>query len=155
MLVVLLVRGLTLPGAVDGIKFYLYPDPTRLVDPQVSIKVKLLTQIPRQAASSISSHQRPKKSIHSYSKYSEISLILMFWHLRFGWMQVHKFSSLLGFVRGVWRLWAATISLTITVTSTCSLLFVFLFKCITKLIGLRCSNSFISCFLKHYDLFSN
>ncbi|KAL2090961.1 hypothetical protein ACEWY4_013224 [Coilia grayii] len=35
MLVILLVRGLTLPGAVDGIKFYLYPDPARLTDPQV------------------------------------------------------------------------------------------------------------------------
>lgn len=35
MLVVLLVRGLTLPGAIDGIKFYLYPDPSRLTDPQV------------------------------------------------------------------------------------------------------------------------
>ncbi|KAM9758512.1 sodium- and chloride-dependent GABA transporter 2-like isoform 1-T1 [Menidia menidia] len=35
MLVVLLARGLTLPGAMDGIAFYLYPDPTRLVDPQV------------------------------------------------------------------------------------------------------------------------
>ncbi|CAB1415365.1 unnamed protein product [Pleuronectes platessa] len=35
MLVVLLARGLTLPGAIDGIAFYLYPDPTRLVDPQV------------------------------------------------------------------------------------------------------------------------
>ncbi|XP_062854199.1 sodium- and chloride-dependent GABA transporter 2-like [Trichomycterus rosablanca] len=35
MLVVLLVRGLTLPGATDGIKFYLYPDPSRLSDPQV------------------------------------------------------------------------------------------------------------------------
>ncbi|XP_047437780.1 sodium- and chloride-dependent GABA transporter 2-like isoform X1 [Mugil cephalus] len=35
MLVVLLVRGLTLPGAMDGLAFYLYPDPTRLVDPQV------------------------------------------------------------------------------------------------------------------------
>ncbi|XP_039858695.1 sodium- and chloride-dependent GABA transporter 2-like [Simochromis diagramma] len=35
MLVVLLVRGLTLPGAIDGIKFYLYPDPSRLADPQV------------------------------------------------------------------------------------------------------------------------
>ncbi|XP_036806029.1 sodium- and chloride-dependent GABA transporter 2 [Oncorhynchus mykiss] len=35
MLVVLLVRGLTLPGAIDGIKFYLYPDPARLTDPQV------------------------------------------------------------------------------------------------------------------------
>lgn len=36
MLLVLLVRGLTLPGAVEGIKFYLYPDPTRLADPQVA-----------------------------------------------------------------------------------------------------------------------
>ncbi|XP_058486783.1 sodium- and chloride-dependent GABA transporter 2-like [Solea solea] len=35
MLVVLLVRGLTLPGAKDGIKFYLYPDISRLVDPEV------------------------------------------------------------------------------------------------------------------------
>uniref|UniRef100_A0AAQ4Q213 Transporter n=1 Tax=Gasterosteus aculeatus aculeatus TaxID=481459 RepID=A0AAQ4Q213_GASAC len=48
MLVVLLVRGLTLPGAMNGIAFYLYPDPTR-----------------------------------------------------FGWMQVHKFFSRLGFVRAV------------------------------------------------------
>lgn len=35
MLIVLLVRGLTLPGALNGIKFYLYPDPSRLSDPQV------------------------------------------------------------------------------------------------------------------------
>uniref|UniRef100_A0A7N9AQV7 Transporter n=1 Tax=Mastacembelus armatus TaxID=205130 RepID=A0A7N9AQV7_9TELE len=35
MLVVLLVRGVTLPGALNGIKFYLYPDPSRLTDPQV------------------------------------------------------------------------------------------------------------------------
>ncbi|XP_008317991.1 sodium- and chloride-dependent GABA transporter 2-like isoform X2 [Cynoglossus semilaevis] len=35
MMLVLLVRGLTLPGALDGIKFYLYPDASRLSDPQV------------------------------------------------------------------------------------------------------------------------
>uniref|UniRef100_A0A4W4EN44 Transporter n=1 Tax=Electrophorus electricus TaxID=8005 RepID=A0A4W4EN44_ELEEL len=35
MLTVLLLRGLTLPGATNGIKFYLYPDITRLADPQV------------------------------------------------------------------------------------------------------------------------
>lgn len=36
MLLVLLVRGLTLPGAMNGIKFYLLPDPSRLADPQVT-----------------------------------------------------------------------------------------------------------------------
>ncbi|XP_005166076.1 solute carrier family 6 member 22, tandem duplicate 1 isoform X1 [Danio rerio] len=35
MLMVLLIRGLTLPGAIDGITFYLYPNPARLADPQV------------------------------------------------------------------------------------------------------------------------
>ncbi|XP_057188990.1 sodium- and chloride-dependent GABA transporter 2-like [Triplophysa rosa] len=35
MLLVLLIRGLTLPGALQGIMFYLYPEPSRLTDPQV------------------------------------------------------------------------------------------------------------------------
>ncbi|XP_067110891.1 sodium- and chloride-dependent GABA transporter 2-like [Osmerus mordax] len=35
MLLVLLVRGVTLPGAGRGIQFYLYPDLGRLADPQV------------------------------------------------------------------------------------------------------------------------
>uniref|UniRef100_A0A8C6U9F2 Transporter n=1 Tax=Neogobius melanostomus TaxID=47308 RepID=A0A8C6U9F2_9GOBI len=35
MLLVLLVRGVTLPGAIDGIIYYLYPDISRLSDPQV------------------------------------------------------------------------------------------------------------------------
>nr|XP_031526401.1 sodium- and chloride-dependent GABA transporter 2 [Vicugna pacos] len=34
MLVVLLIRGVTLPGAAQGIQFYLYPNLTRLWDPQ-------------------------------------------------------------------------------------------------------------------------
>jgi len=35
MLLILLIRGITLPGAANGIKFYLYPDMSRLSDPQV------------------------------------------------------------------------------------------------------------------------
>ncbi|XP_008283676.1 solute carrier family 6 member 11a [Stegastes partitus] len=35
MLIVLFVRGMTLPGAFHGITYYLYPNPTRLADPQV------------------------------------------------------------------------------------------------------------------------
>ncbi|KAG9272904.1 sodium- and chloride-dependent GABA transporter 2-like isoform X1 [Astyanax mexicanus] len=35
MLLVLLIRGLTLPGALQGILFYVYPDPQRLLDAQV------------------------------------------------------------------------------------------------------------------------
>lgn len=35
MLIVLLIRGVSLPGASQGILFYLYPDISRLGDPQV------------------------------------------------------------------------------------------------------------------------
>ena len=34
-LAILLVRGLTLPGAWHGVVYYLYPDPSRLADFQV------------------------------------------------------------------------------------------------------------------------
>lgn len=39
MMAVLLIRGLTLPGALYGIKFYLYPDPALLLDPQVHVYI--------------------------------------------------------------------------------------------------------------------
>ncbi|KAK7883194.1 hypothetical protein WMY93_029368 [Mugilogobius chulae] len=38
MLLVLLIRGLTLPGAMEGVVFYLLPEVSRLLDPQVWIE---------------------------------------------------------------------------------------------------------------------
>lgn len=52
MLAVLLIRGVTLPGAAQGIQFYLYPNITRLWDPQVgsyhmALGVLELYRVPR------------------------------------------------------------------------------------------------------------
>ena len=47
MLTILLIRGLTLDGAWDGLVFYLYPDFSKLLEAQVSIWQTLLQQIYR------------------------------------------------------------------------------------------------------------
>lgn len=44
MLLVLFIRGVTLPGAMDGIIYYLYPDITRLSDPQVKTHIQSYEQ---------------------------------------------------------------------------------------------------------------
>ena len=35
MLMILFIRGITLPGAFDGLKFYMEPDFSKLANPQV------------------------------------------------------------------------------------------------------------------------
>ncbi|KAB0378054.1 hypothetical protein FD755_009632 [Muntiacus reevesi] len=45
MLLILLIRGVTLPGASEGVKFYLYPDLSRLSDPQFVCVESLVTAV--------------------------------------------------------------------------------------------------------------
>ncbi|ROJ25318.1 Sodium- and chloride-dependent GABA transporter 3 [Anabarilius grahami] len=45
MLLVLLIRGLTLPGALQGVMFYLYPEPARLTDPQFAAMEAVITSV--------------------------------------------------------------------------------------------------------------
>ncbi|OWK02787.1 SLC6A6 [Cervus elaphus hippelaphus] len=69
MLLVLLVRGLTLPGAGAGIKFYLYPDISRLEDPEVWIDAG--TQIFFSYAICLGA----MTSLGSYNKYKDCMLL--------------------------------------------------------------------------------
>ncbi|XP_016322781.1 sodium- and chloride-dependent GABA transporter 2-like [Sinocyclocheilus anshuiensis] len=58
MLLILLIRGVTLPGASRGIQFYLYPDLGRLADPQKSPQTHVISENrPR--------HGHPDASQHS------------------------------------------------------------------------------------------
>ena len=42
VLTAILIRGVTLPGAAEGIKFYLTPDWSRLSDGQVTDKLEVI-----------------------------------------------------------------------------------------------------------------
>ena len=43
LLTVLLIRGLTLDGAMDGVMWYITPDFTRLAEPQVFVSLIVLS----------------------------------------------------------------------------------------------------------------
>ncbi len=42
LMIVLLIRGLTLPGSADGLKFYLNPDVEKLKDENVSFTMNIV-----------------------------------------------------------------------------------------------------------------
>ncbi|KAF3828882.1 hypothetical protein GH733_003146 [Mirounga leonina] len=94
MLLVLLVRGLTLPGAGAGIKFYLYPDISRLEDPQVWIDAG--TQIFFSYAICLGA----MTSLGSYNKYKYNSDCMLLGCLNSGTSFVSGFAifSILGFM---------------------------------------------------------
>jgi len=47
LLTVLLIRGLTLDGAMDGVMWYITPDFTRLAEPQVFVSLIVLSILRR------------------------------------------------------------------------------------------------------------
>lgn len=52
LLSILLVRGLTLPGAIDGVIFYLKPDITKILQSQVADVTLIVFHYALQSASS-------------------------------------------------------------------------------------------------------
>jgi len=43
LIIILLIRGVTLPGAIDGIRYYLLPDFSKLLEYQVNVITKRRT----------------------------------------------------------------------------------------------------------------
>ena len=64
MLVILVIRGLTLDGAAEGVKYFLYPDISKLANPEV------WTQAGSQVFFSYVSGQGVLTSLGSFNKYS-------------------------------------------------------------------------------------
>lgn len=82
MLFVLLIRGVTLPGAKDGIIYYLYPDISRLLDAQVK-----------------KAHRDPRSKkldvLQWHSCTTDTHTMILFDLSRCGWMLALKSSSLM------------------------------------------------------------
>lgn len=83
MLVVLLIRGVSLPGAFQGILFYLYPDLTRLRDPQVRWKEDSMIELGYDVCMSLS-HSFPFLIVSSpFSLLSLVLFLVLLQHLLF------------------------------------------------------------------------
>ena len=120
MLVVLLARGLTLPGAMAGVTFYLYPDPTRLVDPQVSYNNTESNTLSLSLPTTPLHYKREHVFVYQYVLLMSTNVRHVCLNNRCGWMQVHRCFSLSASVRGAWLPWGATINTTTTSISTFS-----------------------------------
>ena len=64
MLILLFLRGVTLPGAMTGITYYLYPDLSRITDPTV----RPLYPTPRvDTPASCDTHRRTRTHAHTHT----------------------------------------------------------------------------------------
>ena len=105
MLGVLLVRGLTLPGAIDGIKFYLYPDPARLADPQVRMTcsvTKSLCLVFHLPGNTVLKEHWILIALTDDLKWR--NTVIDFHHCRYGWMLGARYFTLMDFALVFWQL---------------------------------------------------